>query len=125
MPYQQARTCMVTSGEKTATGIGVEILRNGGNAIDAAVAMGFALSVTHPGMCGLGVGRYALVRRADGRADFYDIRQEAPEAAADVLTLPAAQRRLETRLLSARNTGVPGTVKGFQVLHQDHGSKIW
>src|SRR5918911_3979915 len=76
-PYR-AKRAMVVSGETNATDAGLAVLRSGGNAVDAAVAMGFVLSVTHSGMTGLGGGGYILVRMADGRTSFLDFRQQAP-----------------------------------------------
>src|SRR5689334_18874671 len=70
-PYR-ARHAMVVSGETNATDSGIAVLKAGGNAMDAAVAMGFVLSVTHSGMNGLGGGGYILVRMADGRTSFFD-----------------------------------------------------
>ena len=66
-PYR-ARHAMVASGEANATEAGVTVLKHGGNAMDAAVAMAFVLGVTHSGMCGLGGGGYVLLRMADGRS---------------------------------------------------------
>src|SRR5205085_1894144 len=76
-PYR-ARHAMVVSGETNATEAGVTVLKHGGNAVDAAVAMAFVLGVTHSGMCGLGGGGYVLLRMADGRTDFFDFREQAP-----------------------------------------------
>src|SRR5881227_3934790 len=76
-PYR-AKRAMVVSGEANATDAGLAVLKSGGNAIDAAVAMGFVLGVTHSGMTGLGGGGYILVRMADGRTTFYDFREQAP-----------------------------------------------
>src|SRR5262249_30080456 len=73
----RAKHAMVTSGETNATEAGLSVLKSGGNAMDAAVAIAFVLGVTHSGMCGLGGGGYALVRMADGRAAFFDLRERA------------------------------------------------
>src|SRR5262249_60894803 len=74
----RAKRAMVVSGETNATDTGLAVLKAGGNAIDAAVAMGFVLGVTHSGMTGLGGGGYILVRMADGRTTFLDFREQAP-----------------------------------------------
>src|SRR5437867_12271762 len=79
-PYR-ARHAMVVSGETNATDVGLAVLKAGGNAIDAAVAMGFVLRVTHSGMTGLGGGGYILVRMADGRTDIVACREQAPRRA--------------------------------------------
>src|SRR5919197_865928 len=87
-PYR-ARHAMVVSGETNATDTGLAVLKAGGNAIDAAVAMGFVLGVTHSGMTGLGGGGYILVHMADGRTTFYDFREQAPGRATREMFLDA------------------------------------
>ncbi len=69
---------MVVADEPLATDVGVAVLQNGGNAVDAAVAVGFALAVTHPFAGNLGGGGFMLVRFADGRSTFIDFRERAP-----------------------------------------------
>src|ERR1700721_216541 len=73
-----ARKAMVVAQEELATEVGVSVLRSGGNAVDAAVAVGFALAVTHPFAGNLGGGGFILVRLADGRSTFIDFRETAP-----------------------------------------------
>src|SRR6476660_9940703 len=75
----RARHGMVVAMESIAADVGVSILQKGGNAVDAAVAVGFALAVTHPFAGNLGGGGYMLIRLADGRATFIDFRERAPE----------------------------------------------
>src|SRR4051794_9401096 len=77
----RAKRAMVVTVESHATDVGVEILKSGGNAIDAAVAVGFALAVTHPSAGNIGGGGFMLARFADGRATFVDFRERAPGAA--------------------------------------------
>src|ERR1700751_1437011 len=67
---------MVVAQEPTAADVGLEVLKAGGNAIDAAVAVGFALAVTHPVAGNLGGGGFMLVRMADGRTSFIDFREK-------------------------------------------------
>src|SRR5262252_8433956 len=74
----RARKAMVVTVEPHATDVGVEVLKAGGNAIDAAVAVGFALAVTHPAAGNLGGGGFLLVRMADGQVSFLDFRERAP-----------------------------------------------
>ena len=75
---QHARQAMVVSGDPIATDTGLAVLKAGGNAMDAATAMAFALGVTHSGMSGLGGGGHVLVRMHDGRTAFFDFREQAP-----------------------------------------------
>src|SRR5512139_719223 len=77
----RARHAMVSTREAHATSAGVAALRAGGNAVDAAVAVGLALAVTHPSAGNLGGGGFMLVRFADGRTTFLDFRERAPESA--------------------------------------------
>src|ERR1041385_6341066 len=75
----RARHGMVVAMEATAADVGVSVLQKGGNAVDAAVAVGFALAVTHPYAGNIGGGGYMLLRMADGRTTFIDFRARAPE----------------------------------------------
>src|SRR5215813_11246435 len=77
----RARHAMVVAQEPQAADAGVKILQAGGNAVDAAVAIGFALAVTHPFAGNIGGGGFMLVRLADGRTTFIDFRERAPEKA--------------------------------------------
>src|SRR5579863_1613269 len=77
----RARHAMVVTVEPHATDAGVAVLATGGNAVDAAVAVGFALAVTHPSAGNIGGGGFMLVRMADGRTTFIDFRERAPMAA--------------------------------------------
>ncbi len=122
---QRARDTMAVSGETNATDIGVAVLRSGGNAIDAAVAMGFVLGVTHSGMTGLGGGGHMLVRMADGRASFFDFREKAPGKAARDMFLDAAGNVSPDSLTGWRAAAVPGNVRGFETAHRKFGRKPW
>src|SRR3989449_4888030 len=73
----RARHGMVVAMEATAADVGVSVLQKGGNAVDAAVAVGFAMAVTHPYAGNIGGGGYMLIRMADGRATFIDFRERA------------------------------------------------
>src|SRR3954451_15646480 len=77
----RARHGMVVTRERHASEAGLQVLKNGGNAIDAAVAVGLALAVTHPSAGNLGGGGFMLLRLADGRTTFIDFRERAPKAA--------------------------------------------
>src|SRR5262245_27245453 len=76
----RARHGMVVSRERHATQVGLDVLKAGGNAVDAAVAVGFALAVTHPSAGNIGGGGFMLLRLADGRSTFIDFRERAPLA---------------------------------------------
>ena len=116
-PYR-SKHAMVVSGETNATNIGLSVLQSGGNAIDAAVAMGFALGVTHSGMTGLGGGGYILVRMADGRTTFLDFREQAPGKASRNMFLDAKGNLSADSVTGWKAAAVPGNVKGYEVAHQ-------
>jgi len=119
-----ARNGMVASQEKLATRVGVEILKTGGNAVDAAVAVGFALAVTHPQAGNLGGGGFMLVHLAARNETIaIDYRETAPAAATREMFLDergeADPRKSRD---SALGVGVPGTVAGLALAHQKYGS---
>ena len=76
-----ARKAMVVSIHPQASQVGADILRQGGNAVDAAVATGFALAVVHPAAGNIGGGGFMLLRKANGELHFLDFREKAPKAA--------------------------------------------
>src|SRR5579864_8825453 len=85
----RARHGMVVAMESTAVDVGVSVLQKGGNAVDAAVAVGFTMAVTHLFAGNLGGGGYMLIRLADGRTTFIDFRERAPEKATHDMYLDA------------------------------------
>jgi len=117
---ERARQAMVASVHELATAAGVEILRRGGNAVDAAVAMGFVLAVVHPEAGNLGGGGYMLIRMADGRSRVIDYRETAPAAAHPGMY----ENSLEARV-GYKASAVPGTVAGLAMAHRLFGSKPW
>jgi gamma-glutamyltranspeptidase/glutathione hydrolase len=121
----RARHGMVATREAHATDIGVAVLESGGNAIDAAVAVGFALAVTHPAAGNLGGGGFLLARFADGRTVFLDFRERAPEKASRDMYLGADGKVTSDSVLGYRASGVPGTVRGLEMAHQKYGRKKW
>jgi len=123
-PYR-AKRAMVVSGETNATDAGLAVLKAGGNAMDAAVAMGFVLGVTHSGMTGLGGGGYILVRMADGRTNFFDFREQAPGRATREMFLDATGNLSTDSVVGWKAAAVPGQVKGFETAHRKYGSKSW
>jgi gamma-glutamyltranspeptidase / glutathione hydrolase len=118
-----ARNGMVVAQESRAARIGVTILDRGGNAVDAAVAVGFALAVTYPRAGNIGGGGFMLIYLKDGRDVAIDYRETAPSAATPAMFLdgkgepdPAKSRD------SALSIGVPGTVAGLALAHRKYGS---
>ena len=105
---------MVAAQEKIAVQVGADILKAGGNAIDAGVAVGFALAVTHPQAGNLGGGGFMLISLADGRKVAIDYRETAPAAATRDMFLDSngAVDREKARY-SRASAGVPGTVAGL------------
>jgi gamma-glutamyltranspeptidase/glutathione hydrolase len=121
----RARKAMVVAQEAHATDTGIEVLRSGGNAIDAAVAVGFALAVTLPSAGNLGGGGFLLVRFADGTTSFIDFRERAPLAASRDMYLGADGKPTRDSVVGWRAAGVPGTVRGLELAHRKWGRKQW
>ena len=121
----RARHGMVVAMESIAADVGVDVLRKGGNAVDAAVAVGFALAVTHPFAGNIGGGGYMLIRMADGRATFIDFRERAPEKATRNMYLDAQGNLTRESLEGWRSSGVPGTVRGFEMALSRYGTRTW
>jgi gamma-glutamyltranspeptidase / glutathione hydrolase len=117
---------MVTSVTPLASRIGADILAKGGNAVDAAVAVGFALAVTWPSAGNLGGGGFLLLRTADGKAIALDYRERAPLAATRTMYVDANGTiipKLSTQGYKA--VGVPGTVAGLALAHKRWGKLPW
>jgi gamma-glutamyltranspeptidase / glutathione hydrolase len=121
----RSRHGMVATREAHATEIGRAVLESGGNAIDAAVAVGFALAVTHPAAGNIGGGGFLLARFADGRTTFIDFRERAPERASRNMYLGPDGRASSDSVTGYRASGVPGTVRGLEFAHQKYGRKHW
>jgi len=117
----RTRHAMIVGQEPLAVDAGVQVLRNGGNAIDAAVATAFALAVTHPYAGNIGGGGFMLIRLADGRTTFLDFRERAPKAATRDMYVTDARESVE----GWRAAGVPGTVRGLELAHKKYGTKSW
>ena len=116
---------MVVTAERHATTVGLNVLRDGGNAIDAAVAVGMALAVTEPNAGNLGGGGFMLLRLANGRAAFIDFREKAPAMAHRDMYLDADGTPTDESLVGYRAAGVPGTVRGLALALAKYGSKTW
>ncbi|MDZ7268217.1 MAG: gamma-glutamyltransferase [candidate division KSB1 bacterium] len=123
-PPVKARHGMVVSSHRLASEVGVQILQNGGNAVDAAIATGFALAVTLPSAGNLGGGGFMIVHMADGRISAFDFREKAPAAAHAKMYLNAAGVYDEPiNHEGYLAIGVPGTVAGFFLAHERFGRK--
>ena len=122
---EHARHAMVVVQEPLAADVGLRVLQSGGNAIDAAVAIGFALAVTYPYAGNIGGGGFMLARFADGRTTFIDFREKAPMAATRNMYLDSKGNVSEDSLVGWRAAGVPGTVRGLELAHRKYGRKPW
>jgi len=117
-----ARHGIVVSVHELASQAGVEILKAGGNAIDGAVATGFALAVVHPAAGNIGGGGFMLIRMADGKAHFLDYRETAPAAATADMFLDAQGNVIAGASdIGYRASGVPGSVAGMVYAEQKYG----
>ncbi|AWN50242.1 gamma-glutamyltransferase [Methylobacterium terrae] len=115
---------MVVTAQHYATQVGVDVLKQGGNAIDAAVAVGYALAVVYPAAGNLGGGGFMTIQRADGSRTFLDFREKAPLAATRDMFLDKAGnvvKGLSTKGFLA--VGVPGTVAGLEEARAKYGTK--
>ena len=121
----RARHGMVVADEPLAADVGVAVLKSGGNAVDAAVAVGFALAVTHPYAGNLGGGGFMLVRFADGRSTFVDFRERAPGKASRDMYLDAQGNPTQDSVDGWRSVGIPGSVRGFELAQSKYGSQKW
>jgi len=109
----RAQHVMVASVYPEASAVGAEVMRGGGNAVDAAVAVGFALAVVHPAAGNLGGGGFLLYRTAKGEVHFLDFREKAPAAASRDMYLDKNGNVTEQSQYGYRAAGVPGTVAGL------------
>jgi gamma-glutamyltranspeptidase / glutathione hydrolase len=120
-----AQHAMVVAQEPLAADVGLAVLKAGGNAVDAAVAVGFALAVTYPFAGNIGGGGFMLIRFADGKTTFIDFREKAPLSAARNMYLDADGKVTKDSVIGWRACGVPGSVRGFGLAHEKYGSKPW
>lgn len=117
---------MVSSTRQVASQIGVDILKKGGNAVDAAIAVAFALAVTWPKAGNLGGGGFMLIRKADGMCEAIDYRETAPLAASRDMYLDAKGELIpDASVLGYRAGAVPGTVAGMWLAWQRYGKLPW
>jgi gamma-glutamyltranspeptidase/glutathione hydrolase len=113
---------MVASVHELASRAGADIMQSGGNAIDAAVATGFALAVVHPQAGNLGGGGFMLIRMAEGKTHFIDYREKAPEGATANMYLDARGSVIEdASLVGYKSIAVPGSVAGMVYAEKKYG----
>jgi len=121
----RGRHAMVASQHPLASKIGIDILKRGGNAVDAAIAVGLALAVVYPEAGNIGGGGFMLYRRADGQAFAIDYREMAPKAANRDIFVGKDGEVIEgegSSTVGYRASGVPGTLAGFDLAFRKHGS---
>jgi gamma-glutamyltranspeptidase/glutathione hydrolase len=119
-----AKKAMVVSVHPEASRVGAEMMRQGGNAVDAAVATGFALAVVHPAAGNIGGGGFMLLRQANGEVHFLDFREKAPKAASRDMYLDAQGNVIpKASLIGYKAVGVPGSVAGL-VYAEQHWGKL-
>jgi gamma-glutamyltranspeptidase/glutathione hydrolase len=121
----RAKRGMVVSQSDIASQIGFQVIRNGGNAVDAAVATAFALAVTHPTAGNIGGGGFLVFRSAKGDATTFDFREAAPAGSNPEMWLVNGNYDSQLHHNSHRAVGVPGTVAGFHLAWKTLGSKPW
>jgi gamma-glutamyltranspeptidase/glutathione hydrolase len=118
-----AENGMVVSAQHLATQVGVDVLRRGGNAVDAAVAVGYALAVVYPAAGNLGGGGFMTIQLADGRKTFLDFREKAPKGATANMYLDKDGNVIKG--LSTKGhlaVGVPGSVSGMEYAREKYGT---
>ncbi len=126
MPDAISQNGMVVSSNAIASEIGAKILEDGGNAIDAAVAVGFALAVVHPGAGNIGGGGFMVVRFSDGTSTTIDFREVAPSNSTKDMFLDDNGDVIDNKSWNTSYAvGVPGTVAGLGYAHEKYGSKTW
>lgn len=122
----RARSGMVVSEHWLASEVGRDVLEAGGNAVDAAVATGLALAVTHPAAGNIGGGGFMVIRFPDGTTTAIDFREKAPLAADPEMWLDEnGEYDAQMHHYSHKAVGVPGTVAGFDKAHRLYGSMNW
>ncbi|MFQ5790149.1 MAG: gamma-glutamyltransferase, partial [Acidobacteriota bacterium] len=116
---------MVVSQNALASAAGVQVMREGGNAVDAAVATAFALAVTHPAAGNIGGGGFLVYRPAHGEPVAYDFREMAPLKASPTMWLKEGEYDFERHHFSPLSVGVPGTVGGLHLAWRERGKLPW
>jgi gamma-glutamyltranspeptidase / glutathione hydrolase len=115
----------VSSAEANASDVGVRVLEKGGNAVDAAVAVAFALGVTHPSAGNIGGGGFMVVRTPDGKTTAIDYREVAPGRASRDMYLDAQGKPTDQSRVGPLAAGIPGVVRGLEYAHKKYGRLPW
>jgi len=115
---------MVVTAQHLASDIGVEVMKDGGNAVDAAVAVGYALAVAHPSAGNIGGGGFMTIRFKDGTSTFLDFRERAPLAATKAMYLDKDGNPIKGASLDGYLAiGVPGSVAGLDMAREKYGTR--
>jgi gamma-glutamyltranspeptidase/glutathione hydrolase len=122
---QRARLGMVITQNDIASQIGFQVIKNGGTAIDAAVATAFVLAVTHPSAGNIGGGGFIVYRPATGEPVAFDFREVGPSRSSPEMWLKDGKYDAELHHNSHMAVGVPGTVAGLHLAWKEAGSKPW
>lgn len=122
----RGRKVMVSTTSEAASRVGAEVMKKGGNAVDAAVAVGFSLAVTWPAAGNIGGGGFMLIRKADGTAEVIDYRGTSPAASKRDMFLDAEGKVIpKLSTIGHKASAVPGTVAGLRLAHRRHGKLKW
>src|SRR5712692_8587274 len=124
-PTQAVRAShgMVATDEQLGSEAGIEILKRGGNAVDAAVAVAFALAVVEPAAGNIGGGGFMLIRLANGKTTFFDYREVAPgKATRDMYIGKEGKLDEEASVIGYKSVAVPGTVAGLELVLKNYGT---
>ena len=122
----RARNGMVASVSEIASRVGVEIMKRGGNAVDAAIAVALALAVTWPSAGNIGGGGFMVIRKANGDSDVIDYRERAPFAASRGMYLDENGNVIkDASTIGYKAAGVPGTIAGMHLALERHGKLSW
>ena len=122
---QRARLGMVITQSDIASQVGFQVIKNGGNAIDAAVATALAMAVTHPTAGNIGGGGFIVYRPATGEPMSFDFREVGPARSSPEMWLKDGKYDFDTHHNSHLSVGVPGTVAGLHMAWKEQGSKPW
>jgi gamma-glutamyltranspeptidase/glutathione hydrolase len=122
-PPLESTNGMVVTTQRTASEVGATVLRQGGNAIDAAVAIGYALAVTHPTAGNVGGGGFMTIHLANGKDTFINFREKAPHAATATMYQDAKGNPIPSKSLDGYlAVGIPGTVLGLETARKEYGT---